>query len=300
MPDDRIGWIGLGKMGLPMAELVAAAGHGVDGFDISPDRIALAEAAGLTVLPRLHDAVSGHATVIASLPDDRALRGALLGPEGALAAMAPGAVLVETSTVSAEASAEVAQAAEAQGVLYLRAPVSGNASIVHTGALSCLASGPREGFDRVQPILASFTKAQRWLGPAEEARYAKLAVNLMIAVSAGMMAEALTLAQRGGVSRSDMLDVLAQSAVASPMVLYKVGPLAAEDFTSTFSCRQMAKDVDLVLGAARHSDVAVPLAALMRQTYAALIATGDGEEDFIATVRHAERLAGLARWGEER
>jgi 3-hydroxyisobutyrate dehydrogenase-like beta-hydroxyacid dehydrogenase len=208
--------------------------------------------------------------------------------------MGSGTILVETSTVSPEASAEVAREAAAAGIAYLRMPISGNASIAHTGALTCFASGPREAFERVRPLAATFTRAQTYLGEAEEARYAKLAVNLMIAVSAGMMAESLALARRGNIAWGDILDVLAESAVASPMVKYKVGPLRERDFASTFSCRQMAKDLDLILGAGRACDVPMPLAALTRQVYASLVAQGSGDEDFIATVRHVERLAGLA------
>jgi 3-hydroxyisobutyrate dehydrogenase-like beta-hydroxyacid dehydrogenase len=145
----------------------------------------------------------------------------------------------------------------------------------------------------VRPLLASFTRAQTYLGGAEQARYAKLAVNLMIAVSAGMMAESLALARKGGVAWQDILTVLDDSAIASPMVKYKTAPLRSRDFESTFSCRQMAKDLDLILDAGRSTDVPLPLGALMRETYQALIAQGEGETDFIATVRLAERSSGL-------
>ena len=201
---------------------------------------------------------------------------------------------METSTVSIEASAEVARHAEVSGVSYLRLPMSGNPTLAETGALTCFASGPRAAFETVRPLVATFTRAQRYLGAAEEARYAKLAVNLMIAVSASMMAESLALARQGNIGWRDILDVLSESAVASPMVKYKVGPLAERDFTSTFSCRQMAKDLDLILDAGRATNVPLALAALTREIYAALIAQGDGEEDYIATVKHVERLAGLS------
>ena len=190
-------------------------------------------------------------------------------------------------------SAEVAAVAQARQIAYLRTPVSGNASIAHTGALTCFVSGQRPAFEKVRPLLASFTRAQTWLGEAEEARYAKLAVNLMIAVSAGMMAESLVLARKGGLSWQDVLNVLDDSAVASPMVKYKTAPLRTRDFVSTFSCRQMLKDLDLILGAGHSAGVPLPLATLMRDTYQALIADGEGETDFIATVRRAERLSEL-------
>eukprot|EP01035_Chromulina_nebulosa_P058510 gene58510-80113_t len=247
-------------MGLPMAALARKAGFDVTAYDRGADRLALASGEGVASATSAAAAAAGKDVVIASLPDDKALRGAMFGSDGVVAAMAPGAVLVETSTVSAEISAELGVVAEAAGIHYLRAPVSGNASIAHTGALTCFVSGPQAAFDNVRPVLASFTRAQKYLGGVEEARYAKLAVNLMIAVSAGMMAESLALARKGGIAWQDILNVLDDSAIASPMVKYKTAPLRRRDFESTFSCRQMAKDLDLILGAGHHVDVPLPLA----------------------------------------
>jgi 3-hydroxyisobutyrate dehydrogenase-like beta-hydroxyacid dehydrogenase len=288
-----VAFIGIGKMGLPMSQLIAKAGYAVTAFDQSAARLAEARELGITVASSPADAANGRPVVITSLPDDAALRAVMLGPIGLIGAMAPKSVLIETSTVSAEASTEVDAAAQARGVAYLRAPVSGNASIVHTGALSCFVSGPRDAFESVKPLFASFTRAQTYLGPSEEARYAKLAVNLMIAVSAAMMAESLALARKGGIAWQDILKVLDDSAVASPMVKYKTAPLRTRDFESTFSCKQMAKDLDLILGAGHAVGVPLQLAAQVRETYGALVAQGDGETDFIATVKHLERLSGL-------
>ncbi|MDN5003924.1 NAD(P)-dependent oxidoreductase [Bradyrhizobium sp. GCM10027634] len=288
-----IAFIGIGKMGLPMSQLVAKAGYGVTAFDQSAARLNEARGHGIAVAGSLADAVNGCAVVITSLPEDAALRAVMLGPSGLIGAMAPKSVLIETSTVSAEASSEVDVAAQARGISYLRAPVSGNASIVHTGALSCFVSGPKHAFESARPLFSSFTRAQTYLGPGEEARYAKLAVNLMIAVSAAMMAESLALARKGGIGWQDILKVLDESAVASPMVKYKTAPLRTRDFESTFSCRQMAKDLDLILGAGHAVGVPLQLAAQVRETYGGLVAQGDGETDFIATVKHLERLSGL-------
>jgi 3-hydroxyisobutyrate dehydrogenase-like beta-hydroxyacid dehydrogenase len=289
----NVAFIGTGKMGLPMSVLVARAGYAVTAFDQSAARLAAAREQGVSVATSPTDAVSDRAVVITSLPDDAALRAVMLGPTGLIAAMAPESTLIETSTVSAAASGEVDAATQARGVAYLRAPVSGNASIVHTGALTCFVSGPKDAFESAKPLFASFTRAQTYLGLGEEARYAKLAVNLMIAVSAAMIAESLALARKGGIAWQDILKVLDDSAVASPMVKYKTAPLRIRDFESTFSCRQMAKDLDLILGAGHAVGVPLQLAAQVRETYGSLIAQGDGETDFIATVRHVERLSGL-------
>ena len=287
-----VGWIGLGKLGLPIATRIASAGYQVTGDDAIPARLALAAEAGITQASNLETAAAQD-IVFSCLPDDKALLGAALGDAGLLAAMRPDGIYVEASTVSPEASAQIAAAAAPLGIAYLRLPISGNASIAHTGNLTCFASGPREAFDAVQPVAASFTRAQLYLGEGDEARYAKLAVNLMLAATAVMMGESLALARRGNIGFRDMLDVLADSAAASPMVKYKVGPLASRDFSSTFSCHQMVKDLDLILGAGRGAGVPMPMTALTRETYAAIIGMGGGEDDFIAPVRHVERLAGL-------
>jgi 3-hydroxyisobutyrate dehydrogenase-like beta-hydroxyacid dehydrogenase len=286
----KICWIGLGKLGLPMAARIAATGRTVVGYDVEPGRAELAASQQIRMKPEPHVALNGAGLVFTSLPDDSALESAArsLAPW-----LAPGAILVETSTVSAGASARAGEIVEGAGALYLRAPVSGNPVLAERGELTVLASGPRAAFDAARTAMAAFSRAQHYLGQAEQARYAKLAINLMIAVSAGMMGEALAFASKGGVDFAQMLDLLADSAVGSPMVKYKAPPLKAGDYSPTFSCRQMAKDLDLILDTARANAVPAPLAAQLRETYSALIAGGEGQTDFIATVRHSARLAGI-------
>jgi 3-hydroxyisobutyrate dehydrogenase-like beta-hydroxyacid dehydrogenase len=277
-----------------MATRIAAAGHSVQGFDLNAERMALAEQAGIAVHSDLASAIDGCSLVLVSIPDDRALLSLCLGAGELIAHMAPGATLIETSTVSIEASEQVAQAAQARGIVYLRSPVSGNPVAAEAGTLSAMVSGPKDALEAAVPVLKSFTKAQYWLGDGEQARYAKLAINLMIAVSAGMLGEALALARKGNIDWNAMLELVADSAVGSPMVQYKILPLRERDFTSTFSAAQMAKDLDLILNCAHGSGVPVPLAAQMREAYTSLIGTGHGEDDYIATVHYTERLAGLS------
>ncbi len=286
-------WIGLGKLGLPMAARLAEE-FSVTGFDLSEERLALAEARGIKRATDLASAVADASVVFVSLPDDRALRAAVLADGALLSHLSSGTILVETSTVSVHASQDVDRVAGEIGVSYLRAPVSGNPVSAEAGKLSALVSGPEEAFKSVSPMLATFCQSQSWLGDSDQGRYAKLAINLMIAVSAGMMAEALALARRGGIDWHDMLNLMENSAVGSPMVKYKCAPMHERDFTSTFSGRQMAKDLDLILECTRASDVPAPLAAQMREMYTAMIAAGDGDDDYIATIRHQERLSGLA------
>ena len=289
----NVGWIGTGKLGLPMAARIAASGTGVRAYVRSPDRVEAIRARQVVCVT--FDEMAAQNIVFSSLPDDAALRQVA---EELIPALRPGGVLVETSTVSPTVSAEIGKELAAHGIAYLRAPVSGNPIAAEAGKLTAMVSGPKEAFEVIRPLMASYSQAQFWLGDSEQARYAKLAVNLMLAVSAGMLGEALALARRGDVAAADVLDVIAASALGSPMVVGKVGFLKAADYTPTFSGHQMAKDLDLILSAANATGVAAPLAALMRTQFAAICARGEIDQDFIAVVKVAQGLAGLGEAGD--
>ena len=285
----NVGWIGTGKLGLPMAARIAASGTSVRAYVRSPDRVKAIQARHVVCVT--FDEMAAQNIVFSSLPDDAALRQVA---EELIPALRPGGVLVETSTVSPTVSAEIGKELAAHGIAYLRAPVSGNPIAAEAGKLTAMVSGPKEAFEVIRPLMASYSQAQFWLGEGEQARYAKLAVNLMLAVSAGMLGEALALARRGDVATADVLDVIAASALGSPMVVGKVGFLKAADYTPTFSGHQMAKDLDLILSAANATGVAAPLAAFMRTQFAAIGARGEIDQDFIAVVKVCT-AAGRAR-----
>jgi 3-hydroxyisobutyrate dehydrogenase-like beta-hydroxyacid dehydrogenase len=293
----RIAWIGTGKLGLPMAARIAAAGHDIVAYDVSDERVTEAKRRKLVTAPFVADAVKGAKAVFTSLPDDKTLLTAVAGAGGLISLMPADAILVETSTVSPEASADVAKAAAQRSIAYVRSPVSGNPVSVEAGIASVLCSGPQDAWETIRPIVAAFSKSQKWLGTSEQARYAKLAVNLGVVVTSGMIAEALVMAEKGGLSRHDMLEVLCESVMGSPFMKYKAPPLEKGDYTPTFTCRQMIKDIDLILGACEATGVPAPLTAIMRQQYSALISRGYENEDFIATVRLTEELSGWRRGG---
>lgn len=279
----KVAWIGLGRIGLPMAARLAAAGWTVAGCDLSAERRALAKARGIEAVQTAESALDGASLVFTSLP----------GPEATPSFLRKGVTLVETSTISPKASAEIAKAAAAKGVPYLRSPISGSTSLAEAGTLTVFASGPKAVLEAARPALAAFSRAQIWLGEGEEARYAKLAVNLMVAVTAGMMGEALALARKGGIAWPSILEVIGESAVGSPLVKYKLEPLRKRDFSPAATNSLIAKDLDLIVGAAKAAGVPVPLAEHMQAAYAKLIGEGFAEEDFFGIVKAVERSAGL-------
>ncbi len=280
---------GAGKMGLPMARHLRDGGHEVSVSDPDAARLRLAREAGLrTCEPG--EGMAAADLVLSSLPDDAALLA--VGEQVARHARR-NALYMDTSTVSQHASARVAQACDSAGVRYLRATVSGNNHMAEAAQLTVMASGPRAAYDEVQPLLRLLGPAQFWLGEGEQARLMKLVVNLMIAQTSAMLAEALALGRKGGLDWDDMFAVLTASAVASPILKAKALQLASHDFTPTFTVEQMIKDLGLILDAAARSNVPLPQTAATLQAMQAAVAQGHGAEDYAAIIKPAARAAGL-------
>ena len=286
-----IGWIGLGKMGVPMASHLLAAGFALTVHNRNPGPEAALRYAGADVAASPSDVAASAGIIVSMISDDAAL--GTDGATGIFGAAAPGALYIDMSTVSPDMSARVAARAAECGIGYLRAPVSGGIALAVAGTITVLASGARDDYERAKPVFDAMAKKSFYVGGAEEARYIKLALNMMVGTTGAMMSEALVFAERGGAARDTILDVMGESAIASPLVGYKLEPLRQRNFAPTFSARQMAKDFDLLLGAARRTDTPLPLSAMVRQMWSSMIAAGSGEEDFIAYVKTMETLSGM-------
>lgn len=286
----NIHFIGVGKMGLPMALHFLAAGHALSVSDPSAERRELALASGLVVAADTASAIAGADVIFSSLPHDDALRTVSAQVAGSAR---QGAAFVDTSTVSLQASIYAAEQCAGKGVHYLRTTVSGNNKMAEAAQLTVMASGPRARYDALLPILILLGPNQFYLGEAEQARLMKLVVNLMIAQTSAMLAEGLTLGRKGGLDWHDMWQVLGASAVGSPIIKAKSLQLSERDFTPTFTVEQMVKDLDLILGAGQASQVALPQTAMTLQLMHAAIAQGDALEDYAAIIKTVERSAGL-------
>jgi 3-hydroxyisobutyrate dehydrogenase-like beta-hydroxyacid dehydrogenase len=286
----RVHFIGMGKMGLPMATHLAAAGHELTVSDPAPERLQLARQQGLTVVDDVASAIAAAPVILSSLPNDAALRS--VAAQVATAAH-KGALYADTSTVSLPVSAEVAALCGAAGVHYLRATVSGNNKMAEAAQLTVMASGPRAAYDQLLPLLGLWGPSLFYLGEAEQARLMKLVVNLMIAQTSAMLSEGLALGRKGGLDWRDMWQVLCASAVASPIIKAKAVQLQERDFTPTFTVLQMLKDLDLILGAGVANHVPLAQTAMTYQLMQAAVAQGDAGDDYAAIIKAVERSAGL-------
>ena len=239
---------------------------------------------------RLEELVERVDLVITSLADDDAFEAVA---EQVVDAARPGTLLVDVSTVSPDVSARIASLAGPAGVEYLRAPVSGNPTVVRAGNLSFIVSGDPDALERADPVLRAIGSTVNHVGDAEQARVVKLAINLMIAVLAQVMSEALVLGEASGVSREAILEVMGSSAAGAPFVKYKTEPLLRDDFSATFTTALMEKDIDLVLDAADEAGVALPLAKEMKAHLRAAVEAGYGDDDFMALFLHLRSVSGV-------
>lgn len=293
----RIGWIGIGKMGRPMSRRVLKAGMKLTVYEPLVQNRASVVAEGATVATSIADLSDASDVIALTIPNDRVLESIVFGPEGLIATMRPGQILIEMSTVSPTISGRIAAALAGRSVSYLRAPVSGSTTTAASGQLSVVVSGPAAAFEIARPIFECFSVRQFHVGLAEEARYLKLVLNALVGATSALLGEALTLGRKGGLDMETMLDVIGQSAVASPLIAYKRDLLISRDFDPAFSVEQMMKDFDLILDAGRQDHVPMSLISLIRQQYEVAYTNGLADQDFFVLIEQCERLAGLG--GEE-
>lgn len=289
----RVAVVGLGRMGEPIARRLLNAGHELTVFNRTPGRAGDLIELGAREVSSLQDIWDTADVCITMVADDEALRAVTLDEGGLLRTSAADRAVIDMSTVSPIGSQSVADAAEAAGVVFLRAPVSGNPSVVQAGNLGIMASGDEETFRRLEPMLRDIGPNVFYVGGAEEARVMKLALQILVAGTAQLIAEALVFGEAGGLERATMLEVMGSSAVGSPFVKYKTAALVENDYTPTFTSSAMSKDLGLVLDTARRAQVDLPVSTLIHGLVEECISTGLGEADFIALLPRLQREAGL-------
>ena len=266
-------------MGTAIAGRLLAADCDLAVHNRSLDKAEPLRAAGARVFETAAALAEAVDVVLTSLADDEALESVAAN---IVSGARPGTLLVDLSTVSPAASARVAALTDEAELLYLRAPVSGNPSVVQAGNLTFIVSGPREALERAEPTLLTIGRSVHEVGEAEQARVVKLAINLVIGGLAELMAEALVLSEASEVSRAALLETMGDSAAGAPFVKYKTEPLLRDDYSATFTTRLMEKDVDLVLEEAASAGVPLPLAAELKRRIRAAVAAGYGDDDFMA------------------
>ncbi len=284
----RVGFIGLGNMGLPMALNLVRAGHDVAGWDLQATAMQGFAAGGGRCAGDMADALDGAAAVVTMLPAGTHVRTAYLGAAGIIAA-APGALLIDASTIDVATARAVAAAAAAAGLDMLDAPVSGGVAGAAAATLTFMVGGSAAGFARAEPLLRAMSKNVVHAGAAGAGQAAKICNNMMLGINMLATAEAFVLADRLGLDRQKLFDIARVSSGQSwalssycPVPGPLPGSPANRDYAPGFAAALMLKDLSLAQQAAAESGAATPLGAAAAQLYQALVAAGQGGRDFSA------------------
>lgn len=288
----RIGFIGLGNMGLPMAQNLLKAGHQVEGFDVFGSQVEKLVAAGGASAGSVKVAASRADVVITMLPSGKEAREVYLGEMGILDSANPGTLLIDSSTIDVESARVIAAAAEAKDLLMIDAPVSGGVGGAQAATLTFMVGGPDRAFERAKSILEVMGKTIVHAGGAGNGQAAKICNNMILGVSMIAVSEAFVLAEKLGLDAQKLFDISSKSSGQCwSLTTYcpVPGPVptspANRDYQAGFTAAMMLKDLRLAQDAARASNATTPLGAEAASLYSLFVGHGHAGRDFSGIIR---------------
>jgi 3-hydroxyisobutyrate dehydrogenase len=289
----RIGFLGLGAMGAPMAIRLAEAGFEVAAFNRSEARALPLAEHGVRVACTPAEAAAEADVLMLSLATEDAVRQVLSGPAGALAAARPGTLVADTSTVSPEAARAMADVIAAAGHRALDACIVGNAGHARDGELRFMIGGAEADVDAMRPVLDVLAKEIAHVGGHGMGATAKVTMNLLMGVQLQALAEAVVFGERAGLPRERLIDMIAASGFSSPMMRFKAGVMSRRAFGhADFRLSLMRKDLLLALAAAQRLGVPMPATTASYEVLTMAVNGGLGEQDCAAVLTEVEHLAG--------
>ncbi len=284
----RVAFLGLGIMGRPMAASLVRAGNEVAVWNRTPKDVEGARTAASAA-----DAVNGSDVVWICVSDTKAVESVLFGPQGVESAIAAGAIVVDSSTISPSAELQFAERLRAKGVEYVDAPITGSKAAAESASLIFMAGGDPAVLARLDPLFKAMGKQVFRMGDTSKGQAAKLAMNLQIALIYEGFAEALTLAAKLGVNVESLLPLIQASMVRSGVVEYKAPFVLKRDFSPNFPLRLMLKDIHLALNAAKEARVKLPALETVQDVYEMAAEEGHQDLDYAATLTLLEKWAGV-------
>lgn len=283
----KVGFIGLGNMGLPMARNLVRAGFGVKGFDLSETALQAIESAGATRCASAAEAIDAVDAVITMLPASRHVKSLWLDEDGLLTRLLPGTLLIDSSTIAAATAREVAAAAAQRGIDMIDAPVSGGTGAAEAGTLTFMVGGSADQLERARPLLEKMGKRVLHAGASGAGQTAKACNNMLLGIIMAGSCEALQLGIANGLDPKVLSDIIGSSSGAN-WVLSTNNPCpgtlesvpSARGYSGGFATQLMLKDLGLAVEAAIESGVPVPVGSLAQNLYALHSAAGNGQLDF--------------------
>ena len=288
----KLGFIGIGSMGRPIARRLLESGYKVMVYNRDRSKAEALVDFGATVAKKLSQ-LTFHADVILScLANDDAVRSIYMGPEGIFANVGSGSVIIEMSTVHPETSRELYKKGTDFNAHVLDVPISGSTPAAEQGTLTLLGGGDEEIFHAAEPLFRAIARQYFYLGPSGSGTTMKLVLNTLLGVGMQAIAEAVALGQKAGLNRDRLFDVLSHTAVIAPAHIGKLTRAASNDYSPQFALQLMNKDFRLILETAAEMRVPMPVTAAAFQINTAE-AADFADEDFSAVIRLAENLARL-------
>jgi 3-hydroxyisobutyrate dehydrogenase-like beta-hydroxyacid dehydrogenase len=289
----HLGFVGLGSMGGRIARRLLNAGHQVTVYNRTPEkaRWLLDAGAELAVSPRA--VVEAAEVTFTMVTDTKALNSVVEGENGILAGLTPDKIYIDMSTVSPAFSRKLAERVAAAGAVMLDSPVSGSVLTLEQGNLSLMVGGDQTTFERVKPILLAIGPKVTRVGDNGQGVLLKVAINLNLQVQIMGLYEGLVLAEKAGIPRATALEVMLNSAIASPSLKYRVSFLLQKPDEVWFNVNMMQKDMLLALELGRELDVPLTMVATSNEFLTAARAQGLAAEDFAFEYKVLARLAGL-------
>jgi 3-hydroxyisobutyrate dehydrogenase len=286
----RIAFLGLGVMGAPIARHLAQAGHELTVYNRSPGKAqAWVEAHGGRPAGSPAEAAAGAAAVLACVGADADVEQVTLGPDGAFAAMTPGALFVDHTTISARLARRLAEAGTANGLLVVDAPVSGGQAGAEQGKLSIMCGGSDAALAAARPLMESYAARIVHVGPAGHGQLTKMVNQICIAGVVQGLSEAIHFAKAAGLDRDKVFEAVSGGAAQSWQMVNRWPTMDRGEFDFGFAVDWMRKDLGLTLEEARANGARLPLTALVDQFYADLQALGAGRQDTSSLIRRLER-----------
>ena len=292
MKAHKLGWIGIGRMGYAMAERLAKAGCDITVWNRTREKAEPLAKSGAKVAHSLAE-LAACDIVFTMVSTGKDVKEVLFGPNGVGAKGKMPKIVVDTTSISLEESAEIREKLDMLGVKLLAAPVSGNAKVIKAGKLTVVASGPKDAFDAVAPYLQSIGQGVTYVGDGELSRIAKICHNVMLGVVIQNLCEITVLAEKACMKRHAFLDFLNKSVMGSMFTRYKTPALTNLDFHVTFTPELLRKDIDLGLSAGKAFGVPMPLTSIARDIVQTLIGHGYTDRDFSALLLLQAQASGI-------
>ena len=289
----RISIIGVGLLGSAVAARLLKGGFEVTGYDTRPEQVRALQAQGLIAAAGVAEAAAEADAVFTILPSLESVEAVILGAGGLVETAPRGCTLIQMSTISPELARRLSQAALANGLGFLDAPVSGTSAMVVHGDCTVFVGGDRARADACQPIFDAIAKKTCYVGDIGMASLAKLVTNLLVGLNTAALAEALVLGAKGGLAPALLLEILKDSAAASKMLEVRGPLMASHRFDAQMKVDLFLKDFGLMLDEGLRLGVPLPLTSITQQLATATAAAGRGKEDLAAIITTLEQLAGL-------